>query len=122
MKNLPGALLLKWSPEVVDEGFVPFPKKLLRVLHQIFKGEEAMEELAVILAIVDYRRPNLTRPPSCGYLAFLAGLPDGRVREILKTLEAKELIKCMEGPIGIDVDIDGILQKIQSLTDDESVA
>ncbi len=72
--RLPATLAAKWSRPVLAEGFVPFPKLLLRCLPKIFTGEGAIEKLAVILAIVDFQRDELFRDPSLEYLAFVADM------------------------------------------------
>jgi hypothetical protein len=41
-------------------------------LPKIFTGKDAIEKLAVILAIVDFQRDELSRDPSLEYLAFIA--------------------------------------------------
>jgi hypothetical protein len=66
----------KRSYSVLDEGFVPFPKKRVRCLNRIFTGVNCAKELTVVLAIADVKRTNLSRPPSSAHLAFLAGLEE----------------------------------------------
>jgi hypothetical protein len=51
-----------------------------------------MERLALVLAIADYRRPNLSRGPSRDFLAFLSGLSVDRVTELLEELSGDGLI------------------------------
>ena len=76
----------KWhGPALLSEGFVPFPKRLLRSMDALWPGDRSIQQLAVILAIADYRRPGI-RPPSAGLLAFEAGLSlevfDERLKEL----------------------------------------
>lgn len=108
----------KWSKTVLDEGFVPFPKRLLRSMHKLFSGPKGVQELAVLLAIVDYRRKNLSRSPSIEYLAFTAGLTRKRFREILEKLEEKGWVQVENRPRegAIDITIDGFEEEIEDLT------
>jgi len=91
-RRLPTAVVAKWSEPVLEEGFIPFPKKLLRCLPAVFTGPNVAEDLAVVLAVVDYKRPNLSRLPSLGYLAFLAGMEPEEFQTRLVDLEKRELI------------------------------
>lgn len=91
-KFLPAALLCKWDRRVLEEGFVPLPKRLLRCMNQIFQGPEAMEQFILIMAITDYLRPNLSRGPSLDYLAFISGLTVERVKSLLQVLAEKRLL------------------------------
>lgn len=65
---------------------MPFPKKLVRTLSRIFPDTQAMKDLSVLLAVVDFKRPNLTRDPSVAFLAFLAGLSEEEFRAALASL------------------------------------
>jgi hypothetical protein len=120
-KGLPDILRAKWAddggePTILREGFVPLPKRLLRCMHSLFTGHDAMEELAVVLAVVDYRRPRLSRPPSLEYLAYLAGLAPERFAELLDGLAAKGLVELETEDEGINVGINGLLRAIESAT------
>lgn len=42
---------------------------------KLFVAENGLTEFSVLMAVVDYRRPALARPPSLEYLAFLSGFP-----------------------------------------------
>ena len=72
--RIPDTAAHKWSLEVLEEGFVPFPKKLIRCLAEMFGGPDGIDQLRVLLAVIDYRRPDLVRPPSLEYLSFNAGM------------------------------------------------
>lgn len=109
-------LLAKWDSRVLAEGFVPFPKRLLRCLSRIFNGEKSLDELAVVLAIVDYKRPDLSRPPSPEFLAFLLDIPVDRFRSILESLRDKALISFREDETGLEIEISGLTKKILELT------
>jgi hypothetical protein len=117
--DFPARLLEKWPPGVLEEGFVPFPKRLLRSAHRIFIGPDAMKELSAVLAIVDFKRPNLTRHPSRDFLAFLAGLPRGEFDKALAQLEAKGLIKTEENGDELKTNLDALMERIQQETPNE---
>lgn len=118
--KLPEAVLAKWSPVLLDEGFVPFPKRLLRCLCSVLKSEQGMEELAVLLAIADYKRPNLLRPPSAEYLAFTAGLDQKRFKEVLINLEKRKWITADGNDSALNVDFQGFMNEVAHLTSDSS--
>jgi hypothetical protein len=117
---LPGALIAKWGSDALGEGFVALPKRLLRCLNRIFEGPDAMERLMVVMAVVDYLRPNLTRGPSQEYLGFLAGLTPDRVATILSELKAEGLVTVERKAEGeLDIGISGLQARIQALADVE---
>jgi hypothetical protein len=115
-RRLPPQVVEKWSSSVLEEGFVPFPKKLVRCLTQLFTGPDAATEMAVVLAVVDFKRPNVSRNPSLEYLSFLAGLEVAVFNEALTRLILKGYVKVGYGPDGLDVSLDGLLTKIEELT------
>ncbi len=86
------AVRFKWDEDLLAEGFTPFPKKLIRCIYRIFGGSLAFEHLAVVLAVVDYRRPNLTREPSLGFLSFNTGLSASTVMDCLHDLQQEGLL------------------------------
>jgi hypothetical protein len=120
--QIPESVLEKWpSPDVLREGFVPFPKTLLRCLPQLFSEPTGMVDLCTVLAIVDYRRANLRRLPSLAYLAFIAGLGETEFEKALERLESKGMIETQGDPEELEIKISGLLQKIEELiTNDES--
>ena len=81
-------------------------------MSQFLAGPQAVEELAVVLAIVDFRRPNVTRLPSLSYLAFVAGLDEPEFKEALTRLQQKGLIRVQGTLEGLDVRLDGLLDEI----------
>ena len=111
--RLPPQVVEKWDRDVLGEGFVPFPKKLLRTMHKIFADTDSIKELAVILAIVDFKRPNLTRLPSLEYLAFLAGLEEEEFEKILLRLEAKGFIQKSGNRDGMQISLNGFFDVIE---------
>jgi hypothetical protein len=116
-ESLPRAVIAKWGSAALIEGFVPFPKRLLRCLNQVFAGEDAIERLMVVLAIADYRRPNLTRGPSREFLSFLTDLPVERVGSMLEELKKDGFITIDEKDEDeLDIGIDGLLARIATLT------
>jgi hypothetical protein len=119
-KQLPDNFTSKWSTRVLDEEFVPFPKRLLMVISQVFEGEHAITDLAVVLAVADYLRPDLNRGPSVEFLAFTAGLPSETFLERLQALEERGLLH-REGPDeAMTIHLSGLLQRIEELTPDEA--
>jgi len=116
-RRLPPQILHKWSATVLSEGFVPFPKKLLRCVHRLFEGPDPMKDLAVVLAIVDFSREKLVRQPSLAFLSFIAGLSEEDVKASLERLKAKSYIQVSGDSItGLDIKIGGLLAMIESLT------
>jgi hypothetical protein len=118
--RIPSVIAAKWSATVIDEGFIPFPKRLLRSLSAVFPAGAKWEELQVILALVDYLRPGLTRGPSLDFLAFTAGLEKETFRTVLNTLRARGWLK-IEGPdeaLHLDLEsLRGFLTRIEEEND-----
>jgi hypothetical protein len=114
--RIPEVIAAKWSDVVIDEGFTPFPKRLLRTLSKVFPDGAHWEELQVILALVDYLRPGLTRGPSLDFLAFTAGLERERFKSVLQTLKRRGWVK-LEGPeeaLHLSLDsLEGFLKRIE---------
>src|SRR5262249_22754814 len=109
----------KWSPGILNEGFVPFPKKLIRSGWKLFDGEESMKDLAVILAVVDFKRPNMKSPPSVDYLAFTAGLSPMEFWKRLDALQERGFVTVEGGLGGLTVNIDGLIKKVEEVTGHE---
>lgn len=116
VKRIPSQVVEKWSLTTLNEGFVPFPKKLVRCLHRLFTTPEAVKELAVVLAIVDFKRPNLSRMPSIEYLSFLAGLEVEEFKVALTGLEQKGYAHVTPVGEGVDVSLEGLLKEIENQT------
>jgi len=116
LPEIPGNLKAKWPGQTLDEGFTPFPKRLIRCLGQLFVGESAVNELRIILAIVDYARPNVSRPPSLEYLAFTAGLSPEEFKAGLKVMQERQWIKVTGTEEAVSVQIDGLTKEIEKLT------
>jgi hypothetical protein len=106
----------KWGEALLDEGFVPFPKRLLKCATQVFKGDLRMSELAALLAIVDYQRPQVTRKPSLNHLASAAGLSDSRFRRCLQTLESRGLLEWSGTENGMEFNYEGLRRRVMKLT------
>lgn len=117
--RLPEVLVAKWGSAVLCEGFTPLPKRLLRCLPLVFRGQHALEHLAVILAVVDYRRPNLQRPPSVDFLAFIAGMPPKRLKKRLGELKTKGWITMDGTDDALDVNIEPFFKVILDSDSDE---
>lgn len=116
--SLPDAVKAKWGEHrILDEGYLPLPKRLLRCLGGLFKGPSGIEELQTVLAIIDYRRPNLSRPPSIQYLAAVAGLPVEEFRRNTEAMASKDWLKISGSDEAYDIVLDGFFQEILTLTD-----
>ncbi|AMV32128.1 hypothetical protein VN12_08395 [Pirellula sp. SH-Sr6A] len=103
-ERTPESALAKWGYEVLEEGFVPFPKKLLRCLPSVV-GSDGIDQLRVILSIADFMRSDMKAPPSIDYLAFIAGMPRDKFKESLRLLQERGLVDAM-GPddfLGISI-------------------
>jgi hypothetical protein len=115
-RKLPGpskpVLAVKWSEPVLDEGYVAFPKRLVRAAPAIFRGDHAVELLVVALALVDYIRPDTSRPPSVGYLAFTAGLDVDRFMERLRELAEAGLVSWVGNREGLKYSLEGLQKAI----------
>jgi hypothetical protein len=118
--KLPAVVVEKWSDTVLDEGFVPFPKRLLRCMTKIFRGPDtALSQLAVVLVIVDYRRPNLARPPSVRFLAFNAGMGVEEFERHAAELVRLGLLTRQDTQDGVKFGIRGLLQEILKCSEGE---
>jgi hypothetical protein len=107
--TLPKRILEKWPASTLTEGFVPFPKKLLRRMREIFGDEDPLEALAVVLAIVDFKRPDLPRPPSTEFLSYVAGMEQIEFERVLKRLEQRGLVRISGDQEQLDVSLDGLV-------------
>jgi len=116
---VPPVVAAKWSEGVLDEGFVPFPKRLLRCLGKVFDGPRAVDDIRVVMAIVDYRRPNLSRPPSYEFLAFTAGMTIESFKERVKAMENRGLLHAMGPDEVVNIEINGLIGRVLDLTADE---
>jgi hypothetical protein len=118
VQNLPTVVVFKWSEPVLDEGYIPFPKRLLRCLPRLFSQQGSVGDLQVVLAIVDYARPNLTRPPSYDYLAFNAGMTVPVFKDHVEEMEKRGWLTASGPDDAVVIRIDGLLRAIVRLTED----
>lgn len=79
-----------------------------------------VRDLQVVLAIVDYARPNLSRPPSYAYLAFNAGLTIGEFKERVVQMQRKGWLNAAGSDDAVTIKIDGLLSAIEMATNDSS--
>ena len=119
ISSLPEHIAVKWSPGVLNEGFVPFPKRLLRCVSKIFQGSSGMDEMRTVLAVVDFRRPGAKKPPSLDYLAFVAGMDVNEFRNRLDTVRSKGLIVTRELDDRLEVEIEPLLERIMQESEKE---
>jgi hypothetical protein len=106
------AVLAKWPREILDEGFVPFPKRLIRAAGPLFKGPTAIELLVTVLSVVDFKRPDASRLPSLGALAYTAGLPVEVFRDRLNQLVLLGYAEVRGGDEAIDVTLYGLVRAL----------
>lgn len=118
-KKITPLLRHKWSPKVLEEGFIPFPKRLLRCAGGIFKGDHRLGQLRVVLAIVDYARPDVETRPTMRYLQFATGMTKARILECLDELEAAGLLTKLPTPMGLEIDYKPLVDKIVELTEED---
>lgn len=113
-KKLPATVQAKWPVPLLDEGFVPFPKKLLRSLTKLFGASAELRHLALLLAVVDYQRPNLSRHPSVSYLGFLAGLDLSQTEKTLQELIQRNwaTVDPVEDSDAVKVDLHGFFDDV----------
>src|ERR1700683_2425752 len=96
--KIPDTVRAKWPFPLLDEGFIPLPKKLLRVLPRLYPNVEAVQELCIIMAIVDFKRLGQTRNPSEEFLAFISGVDISEFRKGVNRLASKGwLVDVSEG-------------------------
>ena len=74
----------------------------MRTLKDVFSCED-FELLQVVLAVVDFDRPNLRQAPSVGYLAFLAGMTEERFMMRLTELQKRNLLEFQGSPSDMTV-------------------
>jgi hypothetical protein len=104
---------------MLDEGFLPFPKRLLRSMGDVFTGANAIEDLAVVLSVADYKRPDLQRPPSMKYLAFNAGMSLERFVTRVRDLEKRKLLSRTGPDEEVNIDLGPLEELIEGQTADD---
>lgn len=110
--KVPAAFRAKWGIDNLEEGFIPLPKMFLRVMSEVM-GSKEYERLQVALAIVDYLREDISRPPSLQYLAFIAGLDEQTFKRHAKELTEAGLVD-VNGPDGaLMISAAGLKQSIK---------
>lgn len=82
-------------------------------MHRLFSGDSGTKELAVVLSVVDFRRPSITRRPSQDYLAFVSGLSRPEFDSALQSLVEKGYVKIAGDELGLDVKLDGLMTLIE---------
>ena len=117
--GIPDRVVAKWSAQVVSEGFVAFPKRLLRCLNVLFPEPRAIDQLRVVLAVADFRRPKQSREPSLQYLAFIAGMSEQEFRSALSALSDRGIVELSGSDDGLRVSLEPLLEKIMRETTDK---
>ena len=118
---VPHIVIHKWSVTVVDEGFVPFPKRLIRCLTQLFEQEGTVGDLQVVLAIVDYARPNLSRPPSYDFLAFNAGMSVQEFKARVEQMEKRGWLETSGPDEAVAIDVSGLMKRITEVSNQKAI-
>jgi hypothetical protein len=121
LQRLKPPIFAKWKPELLTEGYVPVPKRLLRTFHELFGGASEVDELVALLAIVDYKRANLKNLPSIEYLSFMAGIPQKEFNAALKRLKKRKWIEVEPNsdPSAVEITVDGLTAAALSTIGDE---
>lgn len=117
--RLTPVLTEKWSAELLSEGFTPMPKRLLRCMTELLPNKNGLELLTVILAVVDYKRPNLNRLPSVEYLAHIAGMSVERFDRVLDELAKKRWITKKGSEDAIEIDIEPFEKHVLKMTNED---
>lgn len=113
--------IAKWDRSVLREGFVPFPKRLMRCLREVFSGESSLGQLQIVLAISDSKRLGPFRPPTIDFLAYNAGMEVGEFQQYILELRREGLISVLDDdPKHFDVDLSPLLHRIETLTPEGS--
>ena len=118
--NLPPAVLAKWPEDLLEEGFVPFPKKLLRGMPEIWGNSAAVSELAIILATIDFKRADHWELPSREYLAFLSGLKRPRFDSAYRRLKEKKFIKTKIKNERLDINLEGFFDAVREHVEEDN--
>ena len=119
IRKMPHVVIAKWSRALLDEGFVPLPKRVLRCLGEVFSGPTGIERFQALMAVVDYRRPVLDHQPSIEFLACTAGLPVEKFRSAMNEMEQLRFVKIKGTDAAYEVTIDGILKALENKTESE---
>lgn len=73
-----------------------------------------------MLAIVDYARPNLSRPPSFDYLAFNAGMTVPVFKDHVLEMQGRGWLTVSGPDQAVTIEMDGLMREIERLSDDGS--
>ena len=71
-----------------------------------------MEELVLLLAVIDFKRPSMSRDPSIEYLAFTTGFSVDETNLVLSRLAEKGLVTVTAGDQGLEIKTDGFFTEI----------
>src|SRR4051812_15353427 len=90
--SIPETLRSKLPLDLLEEGDTPISKRLIRSFPHVFVGKNCLAKLAVVLALVDYKRPEMPRWPTLEFLAFVAGMPREEFKSRLDELVEDQLL------------------------------
>lgn len=116
--DIPAVIQEKWPGRTCDEGYTPFPKRLIRCMDRIFVGEHAIRWLRIILAITDYIRPNMTRLPSIEFLAFTAGMTAEDLKAGIYEMAKLSWLSVSGSDEAVNIKIDGLVKLIEQFTEE----
>lgn len=80
-----------------------------------------MNQLQALLAIVDFRREQLSRLPSINFLAFIAGMETDEFRCAIHTLEKAGKVRISGSDEALDIDTLPVEMLVLSLTANDGV-
>ncbi len=120
-KKLPGVIREKWreNVEILDEGVIPLPKRVMRILHRVLPATNRLECFQMLMAVIDFRRPAGRSLPSKDFLSFVSGLSLVELEEALDLLEKAHLINVTVVDGRLSVSIDGLVKKVMECTKTE---
>ena len=111
----------KWPVSLLEEGYVALAKKFMRTLVPVLKdSENPLHDLAAILAVIDYMRPAISRPPSPEFLAFTAGIERDELIAALDRLVTRGLVEYQIDDSGrLEVDLEGFYAAVDQASSEE---
>ena len=118
VEQFPASIRAKWCLPLLDEGYVPFPKRLVRCLDNVLPQPLGLPHLRVILAVEDFKRDGQMRLPSIQFLAHLAGRKEKEFGARLKDLKKEGLVITKGTEEAIDVSFTPLFEKAVALTDE----
>ncbi|MBC2596103.1 hypothetical protein H5P28_17685 [Ruficoccus amylovorans] len=82
-------------------------------MHRILTWDGALQDMSVLLAVIDYIRPDKNAVPSIEYVAYVSGLSIKETSESLKRLSQNGLITIEEVNDRLKIDTTPLLRAIE---------